>query len=179
MAAIQTSVAAAVRGFPGLIADSDQAQRIASKTSEESSAEIPFGVCVCRGTTYVDEGALLLNTSAAAMDDKVTGIVAWRDGYAKPTELGDTGLKPGVQLCVLQRGRIWVQPEENVAPGDPVRVRAVVTGNEVKGAFRTSADSTDCVDISKFARWITTGTASVPAILEVDFVGEAQALADS
>lgn len=179
MAARQTSVAANAIAFAGMLAVSDQGTRIESRVSEEASAEIPFGTMVIRGSTSEDLGALQLHTSSASMAAQLAGIVVHDQTYAKDTELGDTGLKPGVMLNLLQRGRIWVQPEDTVDPGDAVKVRAVVTGSEVKGAFRGAADSTDCVDISKFARWVTSGTSAIPAQLEIDMVGASQAVADT
>lgn len=179
MAAIQTTVAAASIAFAGMLADADQGVRVESRLSEEASAEIPFGTMVIRGSTSEDAGALQLHTSSASMAPLLAGIVVHDHSYAKDTELGDTGLKPGTTLNLLQRGRIYVQPEDSVDPGDAVKVRAVAAGAEVKGAFRGAADGTDCVDISKFARWITSGTASVPAVLEIDMVGASQAVADS
>ena len=177
MASSQTSVAAAAIGFAGMLADSDQAPRVASKINEEASAEIPFGTMVIRGTDE-EMQALQLHTSAAAVAALLAGVVVHDHSYAKDTELGTTGLKPGVTLNVLERGHVYVLTEETVTPGDAVRVRAVVSGNEVKGAFRTSADSTDCVNISKFARWVKGGTTTVPAVLEIDMVGASQAAAD-
>ncbi len=177
MAARQTSVAAAAAGFAGMLADATPHQ-IDSRVSEEASAEIPFGVMVIRGTDE-DNGALLLNTSSAAMAPLLAGIVVHTQNYAKPTQLGDTGLKPGVMLNLLQKGRIWVTTEDACDPGDTVKVRAVATGNEVKGAFRVAADSTDCVDISKFAKWITTAGAGGVAMLEIDMTNSSQATNDT
>ncbi len=168
MTAQQTSVTATMAtAFAGMLADSNDMKRASSKVSEEASAEIPFGVMLCRGTDK-DNGALLLNTSAAAMASAMVGVVVHDHAYAKDVELGDTGLKPKVSLNVLTHGRIYVQPEETVHPGDAVRVRAVATGDEVFGTFRTTADAADTVNITSFARWVTSGTSSTPAVLELD-----------
>lgn len=178
-AAVQSAVTSKASAIEGMPADASALTRdVATYISEEASAEIPFGVMVCRGSTDEDNGALLLNTSAAAMEQLLAGVVMWTDVYAKPSELGDTGLKPGVTLNVLQRGRIWVRPEDAVDPGDAVRVRCVVAGSEVKGAFRSAADSTDCVDISSFARWRSSAGAGELAILEIDMTNAKLADAD-
>ncbi len=167
MSAPQTSVTTAMApAFAGMLADTS-GKRCSAKYSEEASAEIPFGVMVCRGTDK-DDGALLLNTSSAAMADILLGVVVHSHAYDKDNELGDTGLKSAVSFDVLTHGRIYVLPEETVHPGDAVRVRAVAGGSEVKGAFRTTADSTDCVDITSFARWARGGDSTTPAILELD-----------
>jgi len=175
----QTSVADNMTvGIVGALADANLAS-VDSRVNEEASAEMPFGIMVVRGTDKATD-ALLLHTSAAASDSLLAGVVVYSAAYAKPEELGDDGVKPNMTVGLLQKGRIYVLPEEAVAPGDAVRVRAVVSGSEQAGAFRTTADDTDdCIDISKFARWITSGSSTVPAVLEIDMSGAADALADS
>lgn len=176
MAARQTSVAAAALGFPGMLSDATPHQ-CDSRVSEEASAEIPFGTMVIRGADE-DNGALQLHTSSAATVALLAGIVVHTHNYAKPTQLGDIGLKPGVVLNLLQKGRIWVTTEDACDPGDTVKVRAIAAGAEVKGAFRVAADASDCVDISKFARWITSAGAGGVAMLEIDMTNASQATAD-
>jgi len=175
----QTSVSAPLsRPFPGVLGDTGN-KHAATRFSAESSAEIPFGVAVLRDATDKVNGAVLPHTSAAVSAPLFAGVVMHSHAYDKDIELGTTGLKPKVTFNVLERGRIWVLPEEAVAPGDSVRFRAVVAGAEQAGAFRTTADGTDCVNISSFARWITTGNSSTPALLEFDIVNAALATADA
>jgi hypothetical protein len=176
----QTSVdALPAVGFAGLIADNGPFQT-RSYHNEESSAETPFGVMLTRGTTDEDEGALLPHTSSAAMATTFIGVLAHSHHYAETKELGETGLKPDVTLKVLTHGRIWVVPEEAVDPTDLVKVRVVTSGNEVAGAFRATADDTsDCVDISAYARWLTTADANTPALLEINMTGANEGVADS
>lgn len=182
MTATQTSVAAASYAFAGQLADNDQGTRINTRANAEASAEMPFGIMVVRDTVnsgQEDNCILLPHTSAAAAAPLLAGITVHQHTFAKDTQLGSTGVKPTNALAVLRRGRIYVLPEESVSPGDAVRVRVVTAGAEVKGAFRKSADATDCVDISKFAQWVTSGSSSVPAVLEIDMVGQSQATADT
>lgn len=165
----QTSVATRpTRAFAGMLGDSSHMKNVRSYVSTESSAEIPFGVMCVRDATNKDTGALLPHTSAAASSDIMVGVVVHSHAYDKPLELGDTGIKPKCTLNILTHGRIWVPVEETVAPGDAVRVRVVAAGAEQKGAFRTTADSTDTVNITAFARWVTGGAAGSVAELEVD-----------
>ena len=173
MPATQSTVADIyVKAFGGMLDVSEQVASIKSYTSEEASAEIPFGTMVIRGANE-DEGALQVHTSGATVIALLAGVVVHSHAYAKTQELGDTGLKPDTTFGVLTRGRIWVIPEDAVDPGDAVRVRVVVTGNEVKGAFRTAADSTDCVVLhTTMARWLTTAGAGEPALLELDMLAE-------
>lgn len=157
--------------------------RVASCRNAEASAEIPFGVMVCRDTTNVDT-AKLLHTSAAAMaaNQLLVGVSTHSHSYAEPQEVADTdagGIKAGQMLGVLQEGPIWVLPEESVTPSSDVRVRAVVAGDEVKGAFRATADSTDCVDVTAFCRWLTAGSTTVPALVWVDMSNVGLATADT
>lgn len=171
MAFPQTSVSQTQGGpFAGMLSSSHPDQSD-SYVSEEASAEIPFGTMVKQGTA--ENGAL----KCTATSNVLAGIVVHSHGYAKDTELGSTGLKPKVNLRLLQKGRVWVPVEEAVVPGDAVRVRVVAGGGETAGAFRKAADSTDCIDISKFARWITGG--SSVAELEIDLSNRASGVADT
>lgn len=174
----QTTVNARMTiAFAGMLADSDRVVHCDSRFNEEASNEIAFGTAVVRGTTNKDNGALRPHTSAAAAAPLFAGIVVHSHDYARDVELGTTGLKPKVTMQVLQQGRIYVLPEESVAPGDAVRFRAIAGAGTV-GAFRKTADAGNSVDISKFARWITTGSTTVPAVLEIDMAGAKDATAD-
>ena len=176
----QTAVTTApLAGVPGQIADLYTALNggIDSHTSGEASAEIPFGVMVIRGAT--DNACLNLHTSAAAMEQLLLGITVRSNEFSVGLEIGPLGgLLPGCTFGVGKVGRFWVRVEDAVDPGDPVRVRAVVAGAEVKGAFRTAADSTDCIDISAFAKWLTSAGAGEMAEVWINMVNGALANAD-
>lgn len=159
------------KAFAGMRGDGSHCR---SKVSEEASAEIPFGVMLARGTSDPENGALLPHTSAAAMASAFIGVAAHSHAYAKPDELGDTGLKPKVTLGVHTQGPIWVVPEEAVvAHTSAVRVRVLAGGGEQAGEFRATADASDCVDISAFAHWETSAGAGEPALLWVDMTSPA------
>lgn len=156
--------------------------RLGSATSAESSAEIGFGLMVIRGSA--DGSALLPHTSAAAMvaAPLLLGVVVLSHGFAEPQELADTdsgGLKPKTTFTVLEEGEIWVIPEDNVTPASDVRVRVVAAGAEKAGAFRAAADSTDCVEISAFARWRSSASGGSPARLWIDMSNVQLAVADT
>lgn len=182
----QTSVALRMTvGIVGQIANlaGMKDARVVSCRQAEASAEIPFGVMVCRDGTTPDT-AKLLHTSAAAMaaNQLLVGVSTHGHSYAEPQELADTddgGLKPGTTFGALVEGPIWVLPEENVTPSSEVRVRVVVAGDEVAGAFRATADATDCVDVTPCARWMTSGSTTVPAILWLDMNHVALVTADT
>lgn len=175
----QTSVSdQAALPFAGKLNESVPSQ-VATRVSEESSAETPFGVMVIRGTDK-DNQALLCHTSSAVCAPLLAGVVLHSHAYAKDTQLGNTGVKPNQTLNILEKGQVYVLPEEAVAPGDAVRIRAVAAGGEVKGAFRKTADDTsDCVLLApSMARWITSGGPATPCLVEIDMTAEA-ATADS
>lgn len=173
---MQTAVRTTMRaGIPGQLAD-EWTERNGARdtfTSEEASAAIPFGVFLKKGTG--DTQAKLLS----ATSDILVGVVVWEADFARPYHQTDAGLLPGVTFTCLTKGKIWVVPETNVtAYTSEVHVRAVATGNEVKGAIRATADSTDTIDITGFARWITSASAGEPAILEIDMANGSFAVAD-
>lgn len=177
----QTSVTTTpAKGVPGQIADLGSALGCVtrSKINEEASASIGFGLMVGKGTA--DDGVLKLATTA----DVLEGIVVFAQNYRRSCDgdtgqLDDNGLTPKTRFAVLEVGEIWVQPEGNVAPGNEVHVRAVAAGAEKAGAFRATADGTNTIDITPFARWLSTGTSSIPAKLQIDLRNAALATADT
>jgi hypothetical protein len=176
----QTSVADAMTiGFPGLLADGTNLKNCDSKYNAEASAELPWGCGVVRHSSDEDNAVVKPHTSAAAAAPLFAGVLAHSHDYAPDIEVGTTGPKSKVTCSVLTHGRIYVLPEENVTPGDAVRMRVVTAGAEVAGKFRTTADGTDCINLSKIARWVTTGSSTVPAILEIDLTGAADVAADT
>lgn len=163
MAFPQTAFASAITGaFAGQSGDSSNKQDD-SFINGETSAEIPFGVVVQQGTA--DNECKLLS----ATNNVLVGVTLHSNAYAPTTELGTTGVKINVPLNVRSQGRVWVTVEEAVTPASNVLVRAVATGNEVAGAFRDTADASDCIDISGFARYLTSAGAGELALVEFDF----------
>lgn len=165
MTAPQTSVASRRAAVPGQLHGSGHV--IEPCTSTEASAGIPAGV-------MIKNAGLLLT----ATDNALLGVPVFNHYYNRESELDSDGYQPKATFGLLRKGRISVLLEENVAVGDPVRVRAVVAGAEQAGAFRTSADGTDCIDISAFASWRTAGSAGGTAELEVDMTNASLAEAD-
>lgn len=172
----QTSVTSAPKiGIPGSAADLQTALNgtVDTAQSEEASAEITFGVMVKAGTG--DRGAL----KCTATTNVLRGISFRAHSYAD-SQVGDTGVKPGTFFGVGQKGRFFVLIEENVTPTSDVRVRMVATGNEIAGAFRATADSTDCIELTPLARWVRTALAADGvAELEIDLTNAALATADA
>lgn len=181
----QTSVdSVAPLGIPGMLSDFHTTQYgdINPGTNEEASAPIPFGVMVKKGT---EAGQVKLLAAQADADD-LEGIAVQADVYDPLTQLTDvtvgtveqSGVNSGVTFDILRRGRIWVRPEEAVTPVSEVHVRAVAAGAETKGAFRATADGTDTIDITAFAKWRTSAEANELAELEIDMNNLALATLD-
>lgn len=156
----------------GMLSDNSMIKDCLSRVNAEASAEMPFGTMVKQGT---DPHEVLLCT---ATTNKFAGVVVFNHCYAKPNELGDDGLKPKVAFNILNKGRIFVRPEDAVTPVSAVRVRCVAGGGEVAGAFRAAADGTDCVDISKYARWLRSADAGELCEVEIDMTNAAEGVAD-
>ena len=139
--------------------------------SEEASAEIPFGTAVKRGTNA--NGAL----QPTAETDLILGIVLHDNSYTRGTstsQLGTTGLRPGVAMNVLRKGRIWVRPAGAVVAGvSRLWVRAVAGGGERLGSIEDADDSTDTVDCTAMGTFLDTVSAGELCRLEVDFSREA------
>ena len=150
--------------FAGMLADGSASDVIAL-TNKEASAEMPFGVAVAFEGSTDDTGAL----SPDALTDKIAGLLLHAHNYAKPNELGDTGLKPGATLNVLRKGRMWATCEDGCSPGSRLHVR-VLAGTE--GALRASADGVNTIDSTTQGIWLTTATAGNLAVLEVDFTNK-------
>lgn len=174
----QTEVTTApLVGTPGRPADEYTAQngQVASATSEEASALIPFGIMVKKGTG--DYGALLMTATSNAL----LGISYRSNDFAVGLEIDEStgNLKPGATFGVARKGRFFVLIEEDVTPTSDVRVRAVAGGSEVAGAFRATADSTDCIDLTGLAQWVRTADADDGvAELEIDMTNIGLAVAD-
>lgn len=172
----QTSVASEVsRGFPGMIADSNMNKDVRSYANAEASAEIPFGTMVKHDGTSETKAVKLTATTDKPI---FCGIVTHSHAYARPQEVGDTGLKPKTTLGCMWKGTIWVPVEDAVDPSKKVYCRAVATGDEQAGAFRGSADGSDTIDCSNFARWVSATTGAGVAQLKFDLDNAGSDVAD-
>lgn len=162
-------------GVAGQLADLYTSEHgdVVSATNEEASAELAFGLFVKKGTA--DNTVKKLN----AADNALEGVVVHSHGYHKPVEIGDTGLKPGVTMGILRKGRIIVLPETAVTPASEVHVRAVAAGEEIAGAVRATADGADTIDITGFASFRGSADAGEPVVLEIDMPNSALAAVDS
>lgn len=131
---------------------------------QETSAEVPFGVMVKRGT--VDRSCK--NLSAA--NDKLFGVVQHSHAISKE-ELGTLGVKPGSMLDIMRQGRITVLAETNIAPGDRAHVRyAPGAGGTTLGAFRNAAVSNETIDVTGLVEFEETASAGQPVTIWLDML---------
>lgn len=168
----QSSITTNPKGLPGLIGTSSLQKNIVSAAQTEASAEMRFGIMVKIGATV--DSCLLLT----AVNNVLKGVVARDLVYDYPSQIGDIGVKPKNMVNIMFNGPIWVICEDAPVEGDEVHVRAVVAGAEIAGAFRPTADGTDTIDISAFARWTgRTDTVDGVIIAEVDLAMQNAGLA--
>lgn len=164
-------------GIPGQLADLHTAEfgDVISSTNEEASAEIPFGLMVKQGTGGSRE-LCKLPTAAAGL----LGVTVHAQNFAKPVQLGDDGIKPGVTVGVLRKGKIYVELNgaTAVTPASEVHVR--VAGAGQLGSFSGGTGvAAETVDISAFARWCGSGSEGDVVAVEIDMTNSASAVIDA
>ena len=162
-------------GYSGTL-DHDYPHGILTVKNVETSASIPFGKAVKFKTSSPASNydALL----PAAESDKVAGIVIREEIYARTytdadgNTVGDmdgTGLIPGTFFNIARKGRMLVTVATAVAVGDGLWVRAVAGSGETLGALENADDSTDMIDCTTQARFVTSASIGGLAWLEFDF----------
>ncbi len=160
---IPTSLQVAIAGQ---LADTNDNMTVVG-VSGEASAEIPFGVMVCKGST--DDAHILVAASTA----KLTGVLVHQHTYDNGPNgsLGTTGLKPKAVFDVLRQGTIYVLVEEAVVAQDRAFVRyAAGAGGTVLGAFRKTAVSSETIDVGTKCQFLTSAASGGYAVLHVDML---------
>ena len=153
-------------GHAGMV-DPQSNPQVKTMRNDEASAEVRFGVAIKYDDRTNDATSAALLTATSEI---VPGIVMHSHAYDSVVDLGDDGVLPTKVLNILRQGRILVLAEEAVDVGDPLFVRAVAVGNELKGGLRMSADSTDCIDMTGRGQWDSKAGAGELAWLRVDFL---------
>lgn len=157
MASPQTSVPSEMSfAVPGQVADLHTAQfgAIESHENGEAADEIPYGHFVARGATGADGKAEALRFSEDAV---LLGLAVFSQALAYPTQIGDTGVKPGVSFGVARTGVYYVMPEDDVTPASGVHIRHTAGGGALGGSVRGAASAGNTIDASDFCRWRTSG----------------------
>lgn len=136
---------------------------IFSSVNEEASASMPFGTVVKWGT--LERTSKILSAST----DMLQGIVIRRHWYERTLELDADvdGVKAGVRIDILRKGRIWVPTATAAALTDDIFVRYAGTGT--KGAVRNAAVTDETIDISAIAKVVLAASGSGVVQLDVDF----------
>lgn len=172
MTAQQTSIATQARGIPGMLADLDYSYKRSMRNV--SATELPFGVA-CKLGTDPDIDVSVPTAQASV----IHGVTVHSHAYAKPTELGDEGLKQYVTVGVLRRGTILVYCSEAVVVGtSAVRIRIDANGGTGRllgpGTFCVSSDTTHTILVTSGMKWVRGCSAGGIAELEVDMTAFAK-----
>jgi hypothetical protein len=144
-------------GRAGMVADNKTVDIV---TRVNPTVAIPFGCAVVKGTADRD---VKLPTAATDItgQGKFQGV-ALIDTVQSVADSNAPGFVVKSVVPVIQKGVVWVQVEEAVAPTDPVYVRyadGVADNTKTqKGAFRKSADTSTAAQVPN-ARYITSAAA--------------------
>lgn len=148
--------------FAGMKADATN-DTVDTGVSEESSAEIPFGVALAQGSGQ--DGVKL----PAASTDLIVGVSIHTHTGLQGSYTATSGPGPKDPVNVGAKCRVWVKVEDAVTPSSKVFVRhAANGGNTQKGSFRGTTD-TGATQQLFGARFRTSAAGGGLAVLEVDF----------
>lgn len=164
---VQSTYAAALAvAIEGAIADNSFRDYFSGINAD--AVELPFGSWLAFGGSVGDQGLILPAASTA----KIVGVHLHNFVFAQTRQLGTTGVKVGNQITALTTGHIWVISETVAAPGDPVFIRyAAGAGGTRLGATRNAAVSSETIDYTARAKYITTAAAAGLAIIDLFGVG--------
>lgn len=171
-----TVLAAPLAGLPGDIGDQHTAEAgdIITAINGHASAGLIAGIAVTKAAAEREVTPMVASTGTIPF-----GIVLRQ--FGDPAQLAAAGgYAPDVAFPLGRKGRFWVYVEQDVTLTSDVRVRHTAAGAEIAGAFRATADSTDCTDLTDMgARWVVAGSAGGAAMVEIDFSNISLAAADA
>lgn len=158
----------------------DSFHDITTMRNDEASVSIPFGRAVVFPTSpTVDMSAKLPSGSLT----RPAGLVVFSHNYARVWtaadgtvngDLDSTGLRPGVHMNILRRGRILVKTQQAVVPGDRLFIcKTAATTYSAVGQLGNADESTNTIDATTVGVWLTSAAAGALAVLDVDFTNEA------
>lgn len=159
--AIQTSVVVQAAGIAGQIAEASYQCR--SMVNGNASAQ-PFGIGVTQGTG--DREFDLPDAST----DVFLGVLAHEYPLDNSSLSTTLGLAADMVANVLQKGVIWVLPEDDVTPASVVYWRYTVNGSDATktpGRFGDTSDSSKNMIIAN-ARFLDTASANTPCRLQIN-----------
>jgi hypothetical protein len=147
----------------------------AADTQAATPANLPMGIGVVLSGNGDKQITPPVNGVSTAF--QISGIT-W-DGDSKTDQtviptLGTAGefvpsFAAGSMVPVMEKGVMYVEPEVDVAAGDPVFVRVTAAGAEVLGALRNDADGGDAVQIQAKFEW--DGLAGQPTAVRLNLPG--------
>lgn len=153
--------------FEGMEVDGTPQTNVTKKQAE-SSAGIPIGVFVKKGTG--DDDVLLPTTNA----DVIEGITFY-SAAMQVLNYTDNPPKyaPKSPVNVKREGRVWMKTEQAVVPTDPVFYRYAAGGasSALRGTVRKDADTNGAVRLPG-ARFLTTAAAN--GLVQVEYSKKAQ-----
>jgi hypothetical protein len=139
-------------GFEGQLADANALDSI-SRLAE--GTDLSFGRGVQLGT---DKDGQVKAPAAAMAIASFVGVIQHR-----PTTDGLVAEKSS--QSILRKGRIYVEVEETVAPGDAV---FLILQNGTVGRFQKTDGTADTLDVSAKCSWIKGAASGEVAILEIN-----------
>lgn len=144
-------------GLCGQVADIQRGLRVSRACAEVGGLEFGLGVAEA-----ASDGACKLPSAA---DDTIVGVAVFR--HVPPDAAGFVGYQNGEAVSVLAQGAIYIEPETDVAKGDPVYVRHTGAG---RGRFRND-DAGGEAALLKEARFTMSGTADTLVRLALNLPG--------
>lgn len=152
-------IEAKLPGVDFTVAESDANLTLVNDVALVAFPVVGFGLALAQGTNDTECRPL------AATSDKVIGVSVF--SHADNINNGVEGYAAQSAVNVLRSGSIWVKVEEAVTPESAVYVRAVATGSEVAGAFRTTADGSDTIQLTN-SKFLTSAAAGELALVMIN-----------
>lgn len=154
------------KAFAGMLADSGFTDKLSGAAQET----IPFGCAVLKGTAD-DQVKLPAVSGDVAL---IRGIALHTFAITNHPEVTLPSYVQYDAVSYIHKGRVYVQVEEAVAPGDAVFVRYGGTAPLQKGAFRKTTVSGEAAQLSdgsmgSKAKWLSSAGIGEFAVLEVNF----------
>jgi len=130
----------------------------------KNAATVPFGRLMSVDPDYPYRAHLPVVAADVTALSAVAGITIRNN----TVENDDTeGFALNEEMELLTQGVMWVVAEAAVAVNDSVYVRHIITGTEVLGVFRGTADASDC-SILPGARFLDTAAAGELTRIEIN-----------
>lgn len=155
-----------VAGWIGQVLRNDLEEQA---VNAEASAEIAFGKAVILDTVDARTGVKL----PSANNQVIRGIAYRMHDLGTPEEYGTVGVKAGIPLRILRKGRIMLPLEVAVTVrGTRGFVQAIASTGRTVGTIQPNADSTNTIDTTVNISIETLGGIGDLVEVEVDFTRE-------